>query len=47
LPSLRGFDAYLCGPPPMVAAGIDVVRQLGVREPNVYYDAFVPTGTVP
>ena len=47
LPSLRGFDAYLCGPPPMVAAGIDVVRRLGVREPNIYYDAFVPTGTVP
>ncbi len=47
LPSLRGFDAYLCGPPPMVAAGIDLVRRLGVREPNIYYDAFVPTGTVP
>jgi NAD(P)H-flavin reductase/ferredoxin len=45
LPSLRGFDAYLCGPPPMVAAAIDVVRRLGVREPNIYYDAFVPTGT--
>ncbi len=45
LPSLRGFDAYLCGPPPMVAAAIDLVRRLGVREPNIYYDAFVPTGT--
>jgi NAD(P)H-flavin reductase/ferredoxin len=47
LPSLRGFDAYLCGPPPMVAAAIDQVRRLGVREPNIYYDAFVPTGTGP
>lgn len=47
LPSLRGFDAYLCGPPPMVAAGIDVVRRLGVRDPNIYYDAFVPTGSAP
>ncbi|HXS64563.1 MAG TPA: hypothetical protein VN767_17030, partial [Streptosporangiaceae bacterium] len=45
LPSLRGFDAYLCGPPPMVAAAIGVVHRLGVREPNIYYDAFVPTGT--
>jgi NAD(P)H-flavin reductase/ferredoxin len=47
MPSLRGFDAYICGPPPMVAAAIDVVRRLGVREPNVYYDAFVPTGILP
>lgn len=47
MPSLRGYDAYICGPPPMVAAAIDVVRRLGVREPNVYYDAFVPTGLRP
>jgi hypothetical protein len=29
----------------MVAAGIELVRRLGVRDPNIYYDAFVPTGT--
>jgi NAD(P)H-flavin reductase/ferredoxin len=45
MPSLRGYDAYICGPPPMVAAAIDLTRSLGVREPNVYYDAFVPTGS--
>jgi len=45
MPSLRGYDAYLCGPPPMVAAARELVLRLGVREPNVYYDAFVPTGT--
>lgn len=45
MPSLRGYDAYICGPPPMVAAAIEVVRGLGVREPNVHYDAFVPTGS--
>src|SRR5262249_47722346 len=43
--SLRGYDAYLCGPPPMVEAARSVVLGLGVREPNVYYDAFVPTGS--
>jgi NAD(P)H-flavin reductase/ferredoxin len=42
--SLRGYDAYLCGPPPMVAAARELVIRLGVREANVYYDAFVPTG---
>lgn len=47
MPSLRGYDAYLCGPPPMVAAARELVLRLGVREPNVYYDTFVPTGTGP
>jgi NAD(P)H-flavin reductase/ferredoxin len=42
--NLRGYDAYLCGPPPMVAAARELVIRLGVREANVYYDAFVPTG---
>jgi NAD(P)H-flavin reductase/ferredoxin len=44
LRSLRGYDAYLCGPPPMVEAARELVIQLGVREANVYFDAFVPTG---
>jgi NAD(P)H-flavin reductase/ferredoxin len=42
--NLRGYDAYLCGPPPMVEAARALVIQLGVREANVYFDAFVPTG---
>jgi NAD(P)H-flavin reductase/ferredoxin len=42
--SLRGYDAYLCGPPPMVEAARELVIRLGVREANVYFDAFVPTG---
>jgi NAD(P)H-flavin reductase len=42
--SLTGYGAYLCGPPPMVAAARELVIRLGVREANVYYDAFVPTG---
>lgn len=44
--SLKGYDAYLCGPPPMVEAARELVIQLGVREANVYFDAFVPTGIV-
>jgi NAD(P)H-flavin reductase/ferredoxin len=46
MPSLRGYDAYICGPGPMVAAAIELTLRLGVRQPNIYYDAFVPTGTV-
>lgn len=42
--SLRGYDAYLCGPPPMVESARELVLRLGVREANVYFDAFVATG---
>ncbi|MDQ2959429.1 MAG: 2Fe-2S iron-sulfur cluster binding domain-containing protein [Candidatus Dormibacteraeota bacterium] len=42
--SLKGYDAYLCGPPPMVEAARESVVRLGVREANIHYDAFVPTG---
>ncbi len=44
-PSLEGFDAYLAGPPPMIEAVIPLLRERGVRAPNIYFDAFVPTGT--
>ena len=44
-PSLEGFDAYLAGPPPMIEAVIPLLRARGVRGPNIYFDAFVPTGT--
>jgi Na+-transporting NADH:ubiquinone oxidoreductase subunit NqrF len=45
--SLKGYDAYVCGPPSIVQAARDLVIQLGVREANVYFDAFVPTGVEP
>lgn len=42
--SLKGYDAYICGPGPMVDAARDMVVALGVRDRNVYFDAFLPTG---
>jgi NAD(P)H-flavin reductase/ferredoxin len=42
MPDLRGHDAYICGPPPMVMAARDLVLELGVRLPNIYSDAFTP-----
>ncbi|MDB5068874.1 MAG: hypothetical protein JWM18_5308 [Chloroflexi bacterium] len=42
--SLKGYDAYICGPGPMVDAARSAVVALGVREKNIYFDAFVPTG---
>jgi propane monooxygenase reductase subunit len=44
---LRGYDAYVCGPPSIVQATRELVVRLGVREANVYFDAFVPTGVDP
>lgn len=44
LPDLEGYDAYLCGPPPMIDAAIPLLVDRGVRERNVYFDAFAPSG---
>jgi propane monooxygenase reductase subunit len=42
---LTGADAYVCGPPPMVEAAMDVLTALGVDEKHIYYDKFTTTGT--
>ncbi|WP_214368081.1 FAD-binding oxidoreductase [Pseudonocardia sp. H11422] len=41
---LKGMDAYVCGPPPMVDAAIPMLTALGVREDNIFYDKFTTTG---
>ncbi|NMI00880.1 FAD-binding oxidoreductase [Pseudonocardia acidicola] len=43
-PDLKGMDAYVCGPPPMVDAAIPMLTALGVREDNIFYDKFTTTG---
>ena len=42
---LSGCDSYVCGPPPMVEAAMDVLSGLGAPEKNVYYDKFTTTGS--
>jgi len=42
---LSGADSYVCGPPPMVEAAMDVLTSLGAPEKNIYYDKFTTTGT--
>jgi propane monooxygenase reductase component len=37
---LADIDAYLCGPPPMVDAAIDLLVRRGVPEAHIYYDKF-------
>jgi propane monooxygenase reductase subunit len=40
---LGEVDAYLCGPPPMVDAAIEMLDANGVPENRVYYDKFTTT----
>jgi len=42
--TLKSYDAYLCGPPMMIEAAIPLLIKSGVRERNIYFDAFVPSG---
>jgi NAD(P)H-flavin reductase len=42
--TLRGHEAYLCGPPPMVDATIEVLLALACKRRHIVFDRFVPTG---
>ncbi|MEC3976023.1 NADH:ubiquinone reductase (Na(+)-transporting) subunit F [Amycolatopsis sp. H20-H5] len=37
-------DAYVCGPPPMVEAALELLPALGVPDKRVFYDKFTTTG---
>ena len=41
---LSDADSYVCGPPPMVEAAMDVLSDLGAPEKHIYYDKFTTTG---
>jgi propane monooxygenase reductase component len=40
---LADVDAYLCGPPPMVDAAIELLVRRGLAEGHIYYDKFTTT----
>jgi len=42
--STTGMEAYLCGPPPMIDAAIEVLKSTGCKERHIYFDRFVPSG---
>ena len=41
---LSGADAYVCGPPPMVEAALELLPVLGVADRRIFYDKFTTTG---
>jgi propane monooxygenase reductase subunit len=40
---LAGVDAYLCGPPPMVDAAIELLKARGLSEQQIFFDKFTTT----
>ena len=42
---LSGADAYVCGPPPMVEAAMEMLTSIGAPEKHIYYDKFTTTGS--
>ncbi len=42
---LAEVDSYVCGPPPMVEAAIDLLTELGAANSRIYYDKFTTTGS--
>ena len=36
----EGFEGYLCGSPGMINATVEVMKELGIREENIFYDKF-------
>jgi propane monooxygenase reductase subunit len=41
---LTGRDVYLCGPPPMVEAALELLPAMGARQSDIFYDKFTTTG---
>ncbi|MCB1801245.1 MAG: 2Fe-2S iron-sulfur cluster binding domain-containing protein [Gammaproteobacteria bacterium] len=44
---IAACDAYLCGPPGMVDAAIEVLQSNGVDSENIYYDKFLDASHMP
>ena len=40
---LSQADSYVCGPPPMVEAAMEVLEALGAPTQHIYYDKFTTT----
>lgn len=42
--STQGYEAYMCGPPPMIDAAIGMLETGGCKPKHIYFDRFVPSG---
>ncbi len=46
VPDAARYHAYLCGPPPMVDAALDVLKSTGVDSHHIHYDKFLDASHV-
>jgi propane monooxygenase reductase subunit len=44
-PELAEVEAYLCGPPPMVDAAMELLLRRGVPEAHIHFDKFTTATT--
>lgn len=44
---LKQAQGYLCGPPPMIDAAIDLLKSGGISEESIYYDKFLDASSIP
>ncbi len=44
---LAQAQAYLCGPPPMIDAAIEVLKKSGVQSANIHFDKFLDASSMP
>ncbi len=40
-------QGYLCGPPPMIDAAIEVMVDQGMNEENIFFDKFLDASSMP
>lgn len=45
--SLGEAQGYLCGPPPMIDAAIEVMVAQGMKKDNIYFDKFLDASSMP
>ena len=44
---ITACQAYMCGPPPMIDAGIKALTSAGLGEDSIFYDKFLDASTMP
>ena len=44
---LSNAQGYLCGPPPMIDAGVESLKSAGISEESIYFDKFLDASSIP
>lgn len=47
IPEVERHQAYLCGPPPMIDAALEVLEEVGMKNEHIYYDKFLDASHMP